>query len=60
MAIVEAGLGAAKDATNALDAGALDLGVVTSIGSEHLKALGGAWRAFRGQRPRYLKRGRLG
>lgn len=60
MAIVEAGLGAAKDATNALDASALELGVVTSIGPEHVNALGGVWRASRRQRLQCSRRGSLG
>ena len=60
MAIVEAGLGAAKDATNALDAGALDLGVVTSIGSEHLKALGGSLESISRAKAAVFKEGKVG
>ncbi len=60
MAIVEAGLGAAKDATNALDASALELGVVTSIGPEHVNALGGSLESIAKAKAAVFKEGKLG
>ncbi len=60
VAIVEAGLGAARDATNALDATALDLGVVTSIGSEHVEALGGSLESIARAKAAVFKEGKVG
>lgn len=40
-AVVEVGLGGAKDATNVFDADSLKLAIITSIGLEHQKQLGG-------------------
>ena len=60
VAIMEAGLGAARDATNALDPSSLDLGVLTSIGSEHVKALGGSVESIAKAKAAVLKEGKLG
>ena len=42
IAVVEAGLGGARDATNVLDGSNLRVAVITAIGSEHADALGTA------------------
>ncbi len=42
LAVIEVGLGGARDATNVFDANTLKLAVVTAIGLEHQKQLGGA------------------
>ena len=43
IAVMEAGLGGARDATNVLDGSNLRVAVITAIGSEHADALGTAW-----------------
>ncbi|KAL3650541.1 hypothetical protein CASFOL_006944 [Castilleja foliolosa] len=42
IAVVEAGLGGARDATNVLTDSDLALSIITNIGAEHLAALGGS------------------
>ncbi|EFJ30065.1 hypothetical protein SELMODRAFT_90954 [Selaginella moellendorffii] len=42
IAVVEAGLGGARDATNVIDSEGLAASVIVSIGEEHLEALGGS------------------
>ncbi|XP_041015251.1 dihydrofolate synthetase isoform X2 [Juglans microcarpa x Juglans regia] len=41
-AVIEAGLGGARDATNVISSSGLAASVITSIGEEHLDALGGS------------------
>ena len=60
VAILEAGLGAARDATNVLDAGALDLGVVTGVGMEHVGALGGSIEEIARAKSGVFKEGKVG
>ena len=42
LAVVEVGLGGARDATNVIDADTLRVAVITSIGTDHKAALGEA------------------
>ncbi|XP_074328985.1 dihydrofolate synthetase isoform X2 [Apium graveolens] len=42
IAVVEAGLGGARDATNVLSSSTLAASVITTIGEEHMAALGGS------------------
>lgn len=42
VAVVETGLGGVRDATNVFPADTLKLAVITAIGLEHQKALGGS------------------
>ncbi|MQM19747.1 hypothetical protein Taro_052759 [Colocasia esculenta] len=42
IAVIEAGLGGARDATNVLTSNNLAVSVITTIGEEHLAALGGS------------------
>ncbi|XP_078174692.1 folylpolyglutamate synthetase family protein isoform X3 [Carex rostrata] len=42
IAVIEAGLGGARDATNVIRSSELALSIITSIGKEHLEALGGS------------------
>ncbi|CAH9069929.1 unnamed protein product [Cuscuta europaea] len=42
IAVVEAGLGGARDATNVISASNLAASIITTIGEEHLDALGGS------------------
>lgn len=44
IAIVEAGLGGARDATNVFSSDTLKLAIITAIGLEHQKALGDSLR----------------
>ena len=60
VAILEAGLGAVRDATNVLDAGALDLGVVTGVGMEHVGALGGSIEEIARAKSGVFKEGKVG
>ena len=60
VAILEAGLGAARDATNVLDADTLDLGVVTGVGMEHVGALGGSIEEIARAKSGVFKEGKVG
>ena len=42
IAVVEAGLGGARDATNVISSSGLATSVITTVGEEHLAALGGS------------------
>lgn len=57
IAIVEAGLGGARDATNVLHATGLAAAVVTSIGEEHLAALGGSLESIATAKSGIIKHG---
>uniref|UniRef100_A0A1D1ZUM4 Mur ligase central domain-containing protein n=1 Tax=Auxenochlorella protothecoides TaxID=3075 RepID=A0A1D1ZUM4_AUXPR len=58
LAVVEVGLGGARDATNAFRPAGLALSVVTPIGSDHLDALGGSVRSVAAAKAGVLKAGR--
>jgi folylpolyglutamate synthase/dihydropteroate synthase len=46
IAIVEAGLGGARDATNVIQSTELAASVITTVGKEHLAALGGSLQSI--------------
>lgn len=58
VAVVEAGLGGTRDATNVLPAGGLAAAVVTAIGSDHAEALGGSIEAIAQAKAGIIKPGR--
>ncbi|KAJ8630782.1 hypothetical protein MRB53_024105 [Persea americana] len=58
IAIVEAGLGGARDATNVLDSTGLAAAVITSIGEEHMAALGGSLESIAIAKSGIVKYGR--
>ncbi|XP_020576788.1 dihydrofolate synthetase [Phalaenopsis equestris] len=57
-AVIEAGLGGARDATNVLCSTGLALSVITSIGEEHLSALGGSLESIAMAKSGIIKPGR--
>jgi folylpolyglutamate synthase/dihydropteroate synthase len=58
VAIVEAGLGGARDATNVFTSETLKLAIITAIGLEHQKALGATLREISAAKAGVLKQGR--
>ncbi|KAG0450745.1 hypothetical protein HPP92_026544 [Vanilla planifolia] len=58
VAIIEAGLGGARDATNVLCSSGLAAAVITSIGEEHLSALGGSLESIATAKSGIIKHGR--
>lgn len=58
VAVVEAGLGAARDATNVFDPGNLLAGVITPVGRDHMAALGGSLEAIAAAKAGVMKAGR--
>ncbi|TYJ07003.1 hypothetical protein E1A91_A12G273600v1 [Gossypium mustelinum] len=58
IAIIEAGLGGARDATNVISSSELDASIVTTIGEEHLAALGGSLESIAMAKAGIIKHGR--
>ena len=58
VAVVEAGLGGARDATNVFSAGDLAASVITPVGRDHLEALGGDLRGVAQAKAGVIKAGR--
>lgn len=58
IAIVEAGLGGARDATNVISPAGLAVAVITNIGKEHLAALGGSLESIALAKSGIIKQGR--
>ncbi|KAJ3694598.1 hypothetical protein LUZ60_010078 [Juncus effusus] len=57
-AVIEAGLGGARDATNVIRNSELILSIITSIGEEHLAALGGSLQNIARAKSGIIKSGR--
>ncbi|KAJ6677269.1 FOLYLPOLYGLUTAMATE SYNTHASE-RELATED [Salix viminalis] len=58
IAVIEAGLGGARDATNILCSSELAASVITTIGEEHLAALGGSLESIAVAKSGIIKHGR--
>ncbi|MCO5559800.1 hypothetical protein L7F22_013404 [Adiantum nelumboides] len=58
IAVVEAGLGGARDATNVISSAGLAAAVITNIGKEHLVALGGSLESVALAKSGIIKQGR--
>ncbi|KAK9292095.1 hypothetical protein L1049_020051 [Liquidambar formosana] len=58
IAVIEAGLGGARDATNIIGSSELALSVITTIGEEHLAALGGSLESIAVAKSGIIKHGR--
>jgi folylpolyglutamate synthase/dihydrofolate synthase len=58
VAVVEVGMGGARDATNVLEPGGLAAAVITPIGMEHVAALGGSIESIAAAKAGILKAGR--
>ncbi|KAJ4818404.1 Folylpolyglutamate synthase [Rhynchospora pubera] len=58
VAVVEAGLGGARDATNVIRSSELAFSIITSIGKEHLEALGGSLQSIAMAKSGIIKEGR--
>lgn len=58
VAVIEAGLGGTRDATNVLCSSRLAASVITSIGEEHLLALGGSLESIAMAKSGIIKHGR--
>ncbi|CAK9176968.1 unnamed protein product [Ilex paraguariensis] len=58
IAIIEAGLGGARDATNVISSSGLAAAVITTIGEEHLAALGGSLESIAMAKAGIIKHGR--
>ncbi|CAL5071874.1 unnamed protein product [Urochloa decumbens] len=58
IAIVEAGLGGARDATNVIQSTELAASVITTVGKEHLAALGGSLQSIAIAKSGIIKQGR--
>ncbi|KAK3137068.1 hypothetical protein QOZ80_5BG0447280 [Eleusine coracana subsp. coracana] len=58
IAIVEAGLGGARDATNVIQSTELATSVITTVGREHLAALGGSLQSIAIAKSGIIKQGR--
>lgn len=54
----QAGLGGARDATNIVTSSELALSVITTIGEEHLAALGGSLESIAAAKSGIIKQGR--
>lgn len=57
-AVIETGLGGARDATNVLPAASLAAAVVTAVGNDHAAALGGSLEAIAAAKAGILHAGR--
>uniref|UniRef100_A0A7C9EV38 Dihydrofolate synthase n=1 Tax=Opuntia streptacantha TaxID=393608 RepID=A0A7C9EV38_OPUST len=57
IAVIEAGLGGARDATNIITSSELAAAVITTIGKEHLAALGGSLESIALAKSGIIKRG---
>ncbi|KAL2556141.1 Folylpolyglutamate synthetase family protein [Forsythia ovata] len=58
VAVVEAGLGGARDATNVITSSELAVSIITTIGEEHLAALGGSLESIAVAKSGIIKDGR--
>lgn len=58
IAVIEAGLGGARDATNVISSSDLAASVITTIGEEHLAALGGSLESIAIAKSGIIKHGR--
>ncbi|KAI3720622.1 hypothetical protein L2E82_31613 [Cichorium intybus] len=58
IAIIEAGLGGARDATNIISSSNLAASIITTIGEEHLAALGGSLESITIAKSGIIKHGR--
>lgn len=58
IAVIEAGLGGARDATNVISSSDLAASVITTIGEEHLAALGGSLESIAIAKSGIVKHGR--
>ncbi|KAE8664048.1 Folylpolyglutamate synthetase family protein isoform 2 [Hibiscus syriacus] len=58
IAIIEAGLGGARDATNIISSSDLAVSIITTIGEEHLAALGGSLESIAMAKAGIIKNGR--
>ena len=58
IAVIETGMGGLMDATNVIEADHLDLAVLTSIGLEHVEALGGSIATIAEAKAGIIKQGR--
>ncbi|KAL4384771.1 hypothetical protein GQ457_15G002570 [Hibiscus cannabinus] len=58
IAIIEAGLGGARDATNVISSSELAVSIITTIGEEHLAALGGSLESIAMAKAGIIKNGR--
>ncbi|CAA7058325.1 unnamed protein product [Microthlaspi erraticum] len=58
IAVIEAGLGGARDATNIIESSNLAASVITTIGEEHLAALGGSLETIAEAKSGIIKHGR--
>lgn len=58
IAVVEAGLGGARDATNVIAGPDLALSIITTVGEEHLDALGGSLESIAVAKSGIVKNGR--
>lgn len=57
IAVIEAGLGGARDATNIISSSELAASVITTIGEEHLAALGGSLESIAMAKSGIIKHG---
>ncbi|KAK4436240.1 Dihydrofolate synthetase [Sesamum alatum] len=57
-AVIEAGLGGARDATNVISSSDLAASIITNIGEEHLAALGGSLESIAVAKSGIIKEGR--
>ncbi|ESQ46800.1 hypothetical protein EUTSA_v10027718mg [Eutrema salsugineum] len=58
IAVIEAGLGGARDATNVIESSNLAASVITTIGEEHMAALGGSLETIAEAKSGIIKHGR--
>uniref|UniRef100_A0A1J3JAN4 Folylpolyglutamate synthase n=1 Tax=Noccaea caerulescens TaxID=107243 RepID=A0A1J3JAN4_NOCCA len=58
IAVIEAGLGGARDATNIIESSNLAASVITTVGEEHLAALGGSLETIAEAKSGIIKHGR--
>ncbi|XP_059298859.1 dihydrofolate synthetase [Lycium ferocissimum] len=58
IAVVEAGLGGARDATNVISGSDLAISIITTVGEEHLDALGGSLESIAVAKSGIVKNGR--
>ncbi|XP_010436099.1 PREDICTED: dihydrofolate synthetase [Camelina sativa] len=58
IAVIEAGLGGARDATNFIESSNLAASVITTIGEEHMDALGGSLESIAEAKSGIIKHGR--
>ncbi|KAL3365740.1 hypothetical protein AABB24_010738 [Solanum stoloniferum] len=58
IAVVEAGLGGARDATNVISGPDLAISIITTVGEEHLDALGGSLESIAVAKSGIVKNGR--